>query len=120
MFGLKFYFAGFGPSEDGAQGALRVAIHANQSVALRRNATNHRHADFQSGCFVSIPLKYKYKKDVSVGSDLHNLLMFKDNTNKEPTVFLLKARFALRNSNANPTGDGNQEGLSTPLPNYRP
>jgi hypothetical protein len=46
--------------------------------------------------------------------------MFKDNIKKEPTIFLLKARFSRRNSNAIPTGDGIQEGLSTPLPKYRP
>jgi hypothetical protein len=33
---------------NGAQGALRVAIHANDSVAERRKTSNHRHADFQS------------------------------------------------------------------------
>jgi hypothetical protein len=46
--------------------------------------------------------------------------MFKDNIKKEPTIFLLKARFSRRNSNAIPTGDGIQEGLLTPLPKYRP
>ena len=56
----------------------------------------------------------------NVGSDLHNSLMFKDNIKKEPTIFLLKARFSLRNCNVIPTGDGIQEGFSTPLPKYRP
>jgi hypothetical protein len=46
--------------------------------------------------------------------------MFKDNITKKPTIFLLKARFALRNGDLIPTGDGIQEGLSTPLPKYRP
>jgi len=55
----------------------------------------------------------------NVGSDLHNSLMFKDNITKELTIFLLKARFAPRNSGAIPTGGGIQEGLSTPLPKHR-
>ena len=56
----------------------------------------------------------------NVGSDLHNSLMFKDNIKKEPTIFLLKAQFSLRNSNAIPTRDGIRDGLSTPLPKYHP
>jgi len=54
-----------------------------------------------------------------MGSGLHNSLMFKDNNTKKPTIYLSKARFSPRNSDANPTVDGIQEGVSTPLPKHR-
>ena len=38
------HFGGVEPHKNGAQGALRVAIHASDAVAKRHKTTNHRHA----------------------------------------------------------------------------